>query len=174
MSADGLQRSQLQILSLAGVVRTAHLVRELANTGSAPYLAMKGLIDPLFLLNALSFAAIFPDLRLARPGLKSLTLWTRQIRPGKPEEVSCDTRSLSILRPKLMADNDMQLSLGIRLQSISPLLVSHLQTENYLENTVASEAECSFKALAAVYQDTMRRLPYSIQVQEKVEDLKDE
>ena len=174
MSADGLQPSQLQTLSLAAVVHTAQLVRELARTGSAPYPAMKGLINSLFLLNAPSFAAVFPDLRLARPGLESLTSWTQQIRPEEKEEVSRYTRSQVKLRPKLIADTDMQSRLGMRLQSISPLSDPHWQTEIHSENIEPSETERSFKALATLYQDTISTIPYRIQVQGKVEHLKDE
>ena len=174
MSADGLQRSQLQTLSLAAVVHTAQLVRELARTGRAPYPAMKGLINSLFLLNAPSFAAVFPDLRLARPGLESLTSRTRQICPEETEEVSRYTRSLLTLRPKLMADTDMQSRLGMRLQSISPLSDPHWQIENHPENLGASETERSFEALATLYQDTISGLSPRIQVQGKVEHLKDD
>ena len=174
MSADGLQRSQLQTLSLAAVVHPAQLVRELALTGSAPYRAMKGLINSLFLLNAPSFAAIFPDLRLARPGPESLTSRKRQICPEETEEVSRYTRILSMLRPKLMADTDMQSRLGMRLQSISPLSGPPWQTENHSENPGISETERRFKALATLYQDTISGLPSRIQVKGKVEYLKDE
>ena len=173
MSADGLQRSQLQTLSLAAVVHTVQLVRELART-SAPYPAMNGLINPQFLLNASSFAVIFPDLRLVRPGLESLALRTRQVRPGETEEVTRYTRSKLKLRPKLIADTCMQLRLSTRLQSISPLSDPHWQIENHSENIGASEIERSFKALATLYRDTIRTLPYRIQVQGKVEHLKDE
>ena len=135
MSADGLQRSQFQTLSLAAVVHTAQLVRELARTGSAPYPAMKGLINPLFLLNMPSFAAIFPDLRLIRPGLESLTLRTRKVRPGETEEVSRYAISILKLRPKLIADTEIQLRLSMRLQSISPLSDPHWQIENRQSDT---------------------------------------
>tara|TARA_B100000989_G_scaffold231515_1_gene178313 strand:- start:184 stop:870 length:687 start_codon:yes stop_codon:yes gene_type:complete len=174
MSADGLQRSQLQIAGLAAVVHTAQLVRELARTGSAYYPAMKGLINSLFLLDAPSSAAVFPDQRLARPGLESLTSRTRQIRPEETEEISRYTRILFMLRPKLMADTDMQSRRGMRLQSISPLSDPHWQTQNHSQNPGTSETERSFKALATLYQDTISRLPSRIQVKGNVEHLKDE
>ena len=174
MSADGLQRWQFQTLSLAAVVHTAQLVRELTRTDSTPYSAVKRFINPLFLLNAPSFASIFPDLRLVRPGLESLTLRPRQVRPGETEEVSRYTRSILKLRPKLIADTYMQLGLSTRLQLISPLSDPHWQIENHSENIGASEIERSFKALATLYRDTIRTLPYRIQVQGKVEHLKDE
>ena len=174
MSADGLQRLQVQILSLAAVVHTAQLVHELACTGCAPYPAMKGLINPLFLLNAPSLAAIFPDLGLVRPGLESLISRTRQVRPEETEEVSRYTRSILKLRPKLIADTDMQLRLSLRIQSIRPLSDPHWQTEIHSENIEPSETERSFKALATLYQDTISTIPYRIQVQGKVEHLKDE
>ena len=120
-------------------MHTAQLVRELARSGSAPYPGMKGLINPLFLLNVPSFAAVFPDLRLARPCLESLTSRTRQIRPEEKEEVSRYTRGQLKLRPKLIADTDMQSRLGMRLQSISPLSDPHWQIENHSENIGASE-----------------------------------
>ena len=125
MSADSLQRPQLQTLTLSAVVQSAQLVRGLAHTGSAPFPAMKALIDPLFVLNAPSFTTIFPDLRSARPGLEWLTARARQLRPVENDEVLRYTRNLLLLRTKLMADTDMQSRLGRRLQSISPLSAPH-------------------------------------------------
>ncbi len=176
MSADSLQRPQLQTLTLSAVVQSAQLVRALAHTGSAPFPAIKALIDPLFVLNVPSFNIIFPDLRLARPGLEWLTARARQFSPEKNDEVLRYTRNLLLLRTKLMADTDMQSRLGRRLQSISPLSApySDLQTQTSTEPVGLHETERSFEALATLYQDTISTLPFRIQVQGKVEHLQDE
>ena len=176
MSADSLQSPQLQTLTLSAVVQSAQLVRALAHTGSAPFPAIKALIDPLFALNAPSFNTIFPDLRLARPGLEWLTVRARQRRSVENDEVLRYTRNLLLLRTKLMADTDMQSRLGRRLQSISPLSAPysdpHRQTS--AEPVVLHETERSFEELATLYQDTISTLPFRIQVQGKVEHLQDE
>ena len=182
MSADSLQRPQLQTLTLSAVVQSAQLVRGLAHTGSAPFPAMKALIDPLFVLNAPSFTTIFPDLLLARPGLEWLTARPRQFSHGKNDEVLRYTRNLLLLRAKLMADTDMQSRLGSRLKSISPLSAPYSdphseprrQTERPTDPIGALETEGSFEALATLYQDTISTLPSRIQVQGKVEHLQDE
>jgi high frequency lysogenization protein len=176
MSADSLQRPQLQTLTLSAVVQSAQLVRALAHTGSAPLPAMKALIDPLFSLNALSFNTIFPDLRLARPGLEWLTVPARQRRSVKNDEVLRYTRNLLWLRTKLMADTDMQSRLGRRLQSMSPLSAQYSdpQRQTSTEPVGLHETERSFEALATLYQDTISTLPFRIQVQGKVEHLQDE
>ena len=178
MSADSLQRPQLQTLTLSAVVQSAQLVRALAHTGSAPFPAIKALIDPLFLLNVPSFNIIFPDVRLARPGLEWLTARARQFSPEKNDEVLRYTRNLLLLRTKLMADTDMQSRLGRRLQSISPLSAlhsdPHRQTKPTTEPEGTHEDERSFEALATLYQDTISTLPFRIQVQGKVEHLQDE
>lgn len=176
MSADSLQRPQLQTLTLSAVVQSAQLVRALAHTGSAPLPAMKALIDPLFALNALSFNTIFPDLRLARPGLEWLTVRARQRRSVKNDEVLRYTRNLLWLRTKLMADTDMQSRLGRRLQSMSPLSAQYSdpQRQTSTEPVGLHETERSFEALATLYQDTISTLPFRIQVQGKVEHLQDE
>ncbi len=176
MSADSLQRPQLQTLTLSAVVQSAQLVRGLAHTGSAPFPAMKSLIDPLFALNAPSFNTIFADLRLARPGLEWLTVQARQLRSGENDEVLRYTRNLLLLRTKLMADTDMQSRLGRRLQSISSLSAPysdpHRRTST--EPVGLHETERSFEALATLYQDTISTLPFRIQVQGKVEHLQDD
>lgn len=171
MSADGLQRSQL--LTLSAILHMAQLIRELAPTNSTPHPALKGLINPLFLLSPPSFAAIFPDPRLARPGLESPTLRARQVRPGETQEVSRYTRSL-LLRSKLMADTVIQSRLGRRLLAISPHSDPHWQKKHHSKSVGASETERSFKTLATLYQDTITTLSYRIQVQGKVEHLQDE
>ncbi len=176
MSADSLQRPQLQTLTLSAVVQSAQLVRGLAHTGSAPFPAMKSLIDPLFALNAPSFNTIFADLRLARPGLEWLTVQARQLRSGENDEVLRYTRNLLLLRTKLMADTDMQSRLSRRLQSISSLSAPysdpHRRTST--EPVGLHETERSFEALATLYQDTISTLPFRIQVQGKVEHLQDD
>ena len=176
MSADSLQRPQLQTLTLSAVVQSAQLVRALAHTGSAPFPAMKALIDPLFALNAPSFNTIFPDLRLARPGLEWLTVRARQRRSVENDEVLRYTRNLLLLRTKLMADTDMQSRLGRRLQSMSPLSAQYSdpQRQTSTEPVELHETERSFEALATLYQDTISSLPFRIQVQGKVEHLQDE
>ena len=176
MSADSLKRPQLQTLTLSAVVQSAQLVRALAHTGSAPLPAMKALIDPLFALNAPSFNTIFPDLRLARPGLEWLTVRARQRRSVKNDEVLRYTRNLLWLRTKLMADTDMRSRLGRRLQSMSPLSArySDPQRQTSTEPVGLHETERSFEALATLYQDTISTLPFRIQVQGKVEHLQDE
>ncbi len=178
MSADSLQRPQLQTLTLSDVVQSAQLVRGLAHTGSAPFPAMKALIDPLFVLNAPSFTTIFPDLRLTPPGLEWLSARPRQFSSGKNFEVLRYTNNLLVLRTKLLADTDMQSRLGRRLQSISPLSFPysdpHRQRKHPNEPVRANETERSFEALATLYEDTIRTLPSRIQVQGKVEPLQDE
>ena len=116
MSADSLQRPQLQTLTLSAVVQSAQLVRALAHTGSAPFPAMKALIDPLFALNAPSFNTIFP---IFVPDQSEWLTAGRQ-RPVENDEVLRYTRNL-LLPNEAMADTDMQSRLGRRLQSISPL-----------------------------------------------------
>ena len=159
-------------------MQSAQLVRALAHTGSAPFPAIKALIDPLFVLNVPSFNIIFPELRLARPGLEWLTARARQFSPEKNDEVLRYTRNLLLLRTKLMADTDMQSRLGRRLQSISPLSAPHSdphrQTKPTTEPEGTHEDERSFEALATLYQDTISTLPFRIQVQGKVEHLQDE
>ena len=176
MSADSLQRPQLQTLTLSAVVQSAQLVRALAHTGSAPFPAIKALIDPLFALNAPSFNTIFPDLRLARPGLEWLTVRARQRRSVENDEVLRYTRNLLLLQTKLMADTDMQSRLGRRLQSMSPLSAQYSdpQRQTSTEPVGLHETERSFEALATLYQDTISTLPFRIQVQGKVEHLQDE
>ncbi len=178
MSADNFQRPQLQALTLSDVVQSAQLVRGRANTGSALYPAIKELIDPRFLLNVPSFITIFPDLRLARPGLEWLTARARQLSPGENDEVLRYTRNLLLLRTELMADTDMQSRLGRRLQSISPLSAPvsdpHRQTKHPTEPIGLHQTERSFEALATLYKDTISTLSYRIQIQEKVEHLHDE
>ena len=176
MSADSLQSPQLQTLTLSAVVQSAQLVRALAHTGTAPFPAIKALIDPLFALNAPSFNTIFPDLRLARPGLDWLTVRARQRRSVENDEVLRYTKNLLLLQTKLMADTDMQSRLGRRLQSMSPLSAQYSdpQRQTSTEPVGLHETERSFEALATLYQDTISTLPFRIQVQGKVEHLQDE
>jgi len=174
LSADSLKRPQLQTLTLSAVVQSSQLVRGLAHTGSASFPAIKVLIDPLFVLNAPSFTTIFPDLRLARPGLEWLTAQARQLSPVGNDEVLRYTRNLLLLRTKLMADTEMQSMLGRRLQSIRPLFAPYSDPLRQTEPPELHETERSFEALATLYQDTISTLPYRIQVQGRVEHLQDE
>jgi high frequency lysogenization protein len=79
-----------------------------------------------------------------------------------------------VLRNKLMSNNEMQDILHRRLQHINPLIGGEETSIEDSQGAGFSAQERSFQQLAKLYQDTISTLSYRVQVQGKVDFLKDE
>lgn len=166
---------EYQTIALAGVTQCATLVHGLANTGTMPANEAAASINSLLTLNPGSVADVYPDLNHLNPGLIALQDIFSNEREHKHPDLVRYTLGMLVLRNKLMSNATMQEQLRTRLQGISPIIISQ---KNYVANftSEASEwqSERTFEQLARLYQDTISTLSYRIQVQGKIEHLKNE
>lgn len=174
--ASTLSKWEQQLVALATVAQSAALVRDLAYEGQAPQEQLAACINPLIQLQAPSIDSIFPELSSLTRGFQTLQDMFSNDRVQSQGEVVRYTLGMLLLRNKLMADRDMQDTLRRRLQYLDPLPIelTQLNTESDDGNQVFSHQERILEQLANLYQDTISTLSYRIQVQGKIDNLKNE
>lgn len=174
--ASTLSKWEQQLVALATVAQSAALVRDLAYEGQAPQEQLAACINPLIQLEAPSIDSIYPELSTLTRGFQTLQDMFSNDRVQTQGEVVRYTLGMLLLRNKLMADRDMQDTLRRRLQYLDPLPtdLEQLDAEPNGEGQVFSHQERILEQLANLYQDTISTLSYRIQVQGKIDNLKNE
>ena len=177
--ASSLSKWEQQSVALATVAQSAALVKELAYEGRVPQDQLAACINPLLQLEALSIDNVYPELSNLSCGFQTLQdiFGTDQVQ-SQGETVRY-TLGMLLLRNKLMADHEMQDVLRRRLQYLDPLPqelpeLSPDADDLSPESQLNSHQERILKQLANLYQDTISTLSYRIQVQGKIENLKNE
>ena len=174
--ANTLSKWEQQLVALATVAQSAALVRDLAYEGQAPQEQLAACINPLIQLEAPSIDSIYPELSTLTRGFQTLQDMFSNDRVQTQGEVVRYTLGMLLLCNKLMADRDMQDTLRRRLQYLDPLPteLEQLDAESNGEGQVFSHQERILEQLANLYQDTISTLSYRIQVQGKIDNLKNE
>ena len=172
--AEELSNWEQQTLALSAVVHAAQLVRDMAYSGEAPALELEASVNPLLVLNAPDMGGIYTNLAGMLRGLRGLEALFGNQRSQEHTEVVRYTLGMLVLRNKLMSNNEMQDILHRRLQHINPLIGGEKTSIEDSQGAGFSTQERSFQQLAKLYQDTISTLSYRVQVQGKVDFLKDE
>lgn len=165
---------EYQNIALAGVAQSAALVHGLATYGNVSEADVAAIINPLFVLDPVSTADVYPNVSHLSSGLKSLQDMFSTDRVRENADLVRYTLGILILRNKLEGSPKRLQQIRERLQDISPLVRdSRSSGDTERDATLELEQEATFEQLAAIYQDTISNLPYRIQVQGKMEFLKD-
>lgn len=172
--AEELSNWEQQTLALSAVVHAAQLVRDMAYSGEAPALELEATVNPLLVLSAPDMGGIYTNLAGMVRGLHGLEALFGNQRSQQHAEVVRYTLGMLVLRNKLMSNNEMQETLHRRLQHIDPISSHVGKALADSPDTGFSIQERSFEQLAKLYQDTISTLSYRVQVQGKVDFLKDE
>lgn len=172
--AQELSNWEQQTLALSAVVHAAQLVRDMAYGGEAPASELEASVNPLLVLSAPDMGGIYTNLAGMERGLNLLEMLFGNQRSQEHAEVVRYTLGMLVLRNKLMSNNEMQETLHRRLQHIDPLFGGAEAAAEVATSTGFSNQERSFQQLAKLYQDTISTLSYRVQVQGKVDFLKDE
>jgi high frequency lysogenization protein len=162
-----------QNIALAAVAQCASLVSSLAVTGSAPQTEVIASINPLLVLDPDSIDDIYPRVADLSMGLRTI----QDTFSDDPRKENADiiryTLGLLLLRNKLTSNQQMQTAIRLELQEIDPIIqATDSDGSDEEENNFTQER--LFEQLAKLYQDTISTLSYRIQVQGKVENLKNE
>ena len=183
LTANSLSKWEQQSVALAAVSQCALLVRDLAYQGKVPQEQMAACINPLIQLQAPSIDDVYPELGALNCGFQTLQEMFSNDRVQSHGETVRYTLGMLLLRNKLMADSSMQDTLRRRLQYLDPLPNSlpeslpedsgNTQNDD-AENRLFSHQERILEQLANLYQDTISTLSYRIQVQGKIDNLKNE
>ncbi len=178
-TADDFSRWEYQTLALAAVAQCAALVNKLALHGEAPQGEQIACINPLLVLNPASSKDVYPNPRYLNLGLRTLQDILGNNRLRENADLVRYTLGMLLLRNKLNSKQAMQAKIGQSLAHIEPLQM--LSTDGVVGETGVQAAQdaqmlqqLTFEQLAELYQDTISALPYRIQVQGKMEHLKNE
>jgi high frequency lysogenization protein len=144
-----------QALALAGVAQSAFLVNQLAQYGLAAQDKQLTMVNSLFVTNPHSAEEIYGSKAQLKLGLELLSeLLSGDTTMFTPNEIMRYLLSLLHLQQKLARDPDMLNTIGTRID----ILASHYTTRN------ADNLGDIISELARLYQETISRLPFRIQV----------
>lgn len=167
-----LTRWEQQNLALAAVAQCASLVNRIATTGELPEPDLIAAVNPLFTLDPRGIGDVYPNPIDLTLGLKTVQAIFSSERGAESNEVVRYTLGMLLLRNRLTANDQMQDQIRQRLTLIDPLQLSSANADS--EENSSFDRERTFRQLAGLYQDTISTLSYRIQVQGKIEHLKDE
>ncbi len=167
-------RWEHQNIALAAVAQSAALVHRIATRGEAPQADLRACINPLLELDPSDVGDVYPNVADLSLGLRTVQSIFSSQRDAENSEIVRYTLGMLLLRNRLTADDDMQRRIRERLALIEPLPAEILAGEDTNADFEQSQQERVFRQLAGLYQDTISTLSYRIQVQGKVEHLKDE
>ena len=165
---------EYQNLALARIAQCAYLVNSLANGGGASEYNLAASINPLLALNPRSVEDVYSSAADLGLGLRTLQNIFSNEKVRENTEVIRYTLGIMYLRGKLISNKRAQGILREKLQVIAPLdtlAALNFSDENEAERKLA--AEQIYQQLADLYQDTISTLSYRIQVQGKIDNLKD-
>lgn len=166
---------EYQVIALAGVTQSAVLVHDLATRGIVQETDAAATINSLLVLNPASVADIYPNVSHLHLGLSSLQSILSNERSRTYVEIVRYMLGILVLRSRLMSNPAMQAKLRDGLQLVEPI---NLQRHANLDHSAMASADLSvertFEQLARLYQDTISTLSYRIQVQGKIEHLKND
>lgn len=174
-TANNFSSWEYQVIALAGIAQSAALVHDLATRATMPESDATATINSLLVLNPKSVADVYPNVSHLSLGLQTVQSIFNNERVGKHADIVRYTLGMVILRNKLMANARMQEQLRAGLQQVAPIttLARDQQDAEFIE-AIKLRSEQTFEQLARLYQDTISTLPYRIQVQGKMEHLKND
>lgn len=171
--ADRFNRWEYQNIALAAVAQCASLVKTLALTGKAPQNEIIASINPLLIVDSNSVEDIYPRLSDFNLGLRTIQEIFSNDRRRENVEIARYTLDMLLLRNKLSGSERMQATLRQRLAGINPLEFADV-TESEQAQRQLLHQDHIFEQLAKLYQDTISTLSYRIQVQGKLENLRND
>ena len=172
-SFDRFNRWESQNIALAAVAQCASLANSLAINGSLSNIELITSIKPLMVFNPSSISDVYPRIADLSLGLRIIQKTFSNGQNQEDPNVVRHTLSLLLLRNKLIANQQMQTRIRAGLQEIAETselnnIKEHKNEMSYLQQDLL------FEQLATLYQDTISKLPYRIQVQGKIENLKND
>jgi len=148
-------------------------VKTLALTGKAPENEIIASINPLLIVDSNSVEDIYPRLSDFNLGLRTIQEIFSNDRRRENVEIARYTLDMLLLRNKLSGSERMQATLRQRLVGINPLEFVDV-TESEQAQRQLLHQDHIFEQLAKLYQDTISTLSYRIQVQGKLENLRND
>ncbi|MDP6414236.1 MAG: high frequency lysogenization protein HflD [Gammaproteobacteria bacterium] len=173
-TSDNFSRWEYQNIALAAVAQCAALVHTLATRGRVPQPELIACVNPLLVLNPGSVEEVYPHVADLSLGLRTMQdiFSNNQLRENA--ELIRYTLGMLSLRNRLVGNAAMENSVRERLRHIKPLQEVDSAVLDEIDSDGLYQQDRIFQQLASLYKDTIGTLSYRIQVQGKVENLKNE
>lgn len=160
-----MERSLEQTLALAAIAQSAFLVRQLAHHGVAAADKFGTAVDSLFVTRPHSTEEVFGSVKNLNLGLQAL----QEILEGtsalfSPDEVLRYVMGMLYLESQLAKRSDMLEWIGSELERIDLRHTERPRCEN----------QALVRDLARLYQDTLSKLPFRIQVKGDMQRLQND
>ena len=172
-TADRFNRWEYQNIALAAVAQCASLVKALAVTGKAPQNEIIASINPLLVIDSNSIEDIYPRLSDFNLGLCTIQEIFSNDRSRENVEIARYMLGMLLLRNKLSVSEQMQSTVKQRLAGIDPLEFVDAKESEQAQRQLMHQDHI-FEQLAKLYQDTISTLSYRIQVQGRLENLRND
>ena len=172
-SFERFNQWESQNIALAAVAQCASLANSLAINGTVPNIELITSIEPLLVFDSSSINDIYPRITDLGFGLRIIQKTFSNRQDQEDPNVVRHTLGLLSLRNKLIANQQMQTRIREGLQEIAEIselndIKEHKSEMSYLQQ------DRLFEHLAALYQDTISKLPYRIKIHGKRENLENE
>jgi high frequency lysogenization protein len=155
-----MTRTEQQALALAAILQATYLVDRIARTGTADSAGTSGILHSLFVFDTDEPLTVYGGTHTVQLGLRVL----RDLLAGqrRDEYRGCIRYGLGILHlEKMLATNSqMQTTIRNRLQHTEKNLEHFSQDINKISSNIA-----------AIYQDTISKLKYRIQITGSLQQL---
>lgn len=155
-----MSKLHAQTIALAGVLQSANLVNQIANTGNVSPEAFNPSISSLFQFDADSAEAIYGGIHGVKLGLQTMSDVLGGANRQEHQAVIRYAMGLLHLQQKVARDSDMLSTMRSRLEHAA-IKAEHFS--DHIDSTAAS--------IAAIYQDTVSTLTFRIQVSGSVQQL---
>jgi high frequency lysogenization protein len=142
-----------QVIALAGVAQAAQLVDQVARTGEAEPDALGASVGSLFQFDPESTEAVFGGLHGVATGLSTLQQLMQNGGYNRMQQQARYLSGMLFLEGKLIRRQDLLEVIHSRLKHAA------FQADHFSDNQGAS-----LGAVAAIYQDTISKFKYRIQV----------
>lgn len=150
-------------IALSAMMQCAQLVHTLATTGDADQRQIDACLDPVFVLDPGTVADVYPEVGRFNSGLTALE---RSLGKDGMREFAAAIQYLlgmTVLQQQLARASSMQSQIRRRLQFLRPTPAQ--PEENQTPDDQAMEGQSyDFSALAQLYQDSISKLSFRIQV----------
>lgn len=151
-----LNKQQEQVIALAAIVQAAELVVGIAESGKADSFYSQQLIDSLFVFEPSTTLSIYHDkLHSLELGLNTLANFSKPNNTKRFNQVSRYAISLLALEKDLSKQGEMLDVIRSRLSHVS------FNQQHFIEDNNYNALHAS---LSAIYQDTISKLRFRIQV----------
>jgi len=170
-SSTEFSQWEYQTIALAASMQAAVLVQKLAWHGEVDEEELLATLKPLWVMNTGSTADVYPSVNAFSTGLRTLQEVLAPESARHMGEIANYALSMLVLRGRLNRHGPMQQTIRQQLAGLDGLTLIASDPDPEAQKRIRIANDYIYKQLARLYQDTISKFSYRIQVKGKVEYL---